>query len=107
MRTKFFSDSGDQIDVTKYPDYSKTKYVNWSKETAEKRRLPFLYDRKEACCGCFACYSICPKSAINMLEDLEGFVYPVIDIHKCVACYRCESVCPIKSIKAQCDEVNK
>lgn len=32
---------------------------------------PILFKKKEDCCGCAACYSICPKKAINMLEDDE------------------------------------
>ena len=31
--------------------------------------IPVLYERKEDCCGCTACYAICPKSAIEMKED--------------------------------------
>ena len=31
------------------------------------------------CCGCTACASSCPKSAITMVPDEEGFLYPVID----------------------------
>lgn len=41
--------------------------------------IPVLYKRKEECCGCTACYAICPKKAIFMVEDEEGFEYPQID----------------------------
>ena len=41
--------------------------------------IPVLYKRKEECCGCTACYAICPKEAIYMEEDEEGFEYPKID----------------------------
>lgn len=44
-----------------------------------ERGIPVLYKRKEECCGCTACYAICPKEAISMLEDEEGFEYPKID----------------------------
>ena len=43
------------------------------------KELPVLYKRKEECCGCTACYAICPKEAISMVEDEEGFEYPQID----------------------------
>lgn len=43
------------------------------------KELPLLYKRKEECCGCTACYAICPKEAISMVEDKEGFEYPQID----------------------------
>ena len=49
-----------------------------------EREIPVLYKRKEECCGCTACYAICSKEDISMLEDEEGFGYPVIDESKCV-----------------------
>ena len=63
--------------------------------------IPVLYERKEDCCGCTACYAICPKSAIEMKEDEEGFEYPLIDAEKCIRCYMCLKVCPIKEAKKQ------
>lgn len=47
------------------------------------------------CCGCTACYAICPKSAITMQEDSEGFKYPAIDKSKCIDCGLCCKVCPL------------
>ncbi|MFQ9664923.1 4Fe-4S binding protein [uncultured Faecalibacterium sp.] len=35
-----------------------------------------------------------------MVEDEEGFEYPVIDETKCVRCYMCLKVCPFKMEKA-------
>lgn len=49
---------------------------------------------KKNCTGCSACYSICPKNAITMEENEEGFVYPVIDTSLCVDCGLCQKVCP-------------
>ena len=63
------------------------------------RNFPVLFDRKEECCGCTACVAICPKQAINMIEDSEGFYYPSIDKKLCVCCYQCIKVCPIKEAK--------
>ena len=36
------------------------------------------------CTGCGACVSICPKQAITMQPDAEGFLYPKVDGDKCV-----------------------
>ena len=52
---------------------------------------------KKDCCGCTACASICPKNAITMKEDFEGFLYPVIDKDKCINCGLCDSVCQYKN----------
>lgn len=64
-----------------------------------KRSVPILYTKKEECCGCSACYAICPQKAITMMEDEEGFEYPHIDAKKCVKCYMCLKVCPFKTEK--------
>ena len=34
------------------------------------------------CTGCGACVSICPKQAITMQPDAEGFLYPKVDGEK-------------------------
>ena len=28
---------------------------------------------KKMCCGCTACYAICPTNCISMVEDSEGY----------------------------------
>ncbi|HCB96140.1 MAG TPA: hydrogenase [Ruminococcus sp.] len=50
---------------------------------------------KKDCCGCTACMSACPKKCISMVEDNEGFKYPVVNMDLCVNCGLCEKVCPI------------
>ena len=39
---------------------------------------------KSTCNGCTACALVCPKDAIKMVEDSEGFIYPVIIEEKCI-----------------------
>jgi coenzyme F420-reducing hydrogenase beta subunit len=50
---------------------------------------------KQNCCGCYACYNICPPQCIHMQPDVEGFWYPVVEIDECTECGLCEQVCPI------------
>jgi len=50
---------------------------------------------KDACSGCSACASICPKQAITMEPNSEGFLYPAIANSLCVKCGLCEKTCPI------------
>lgn len=38
-----------------------------------------LFDEKTKCCACGACKNICPKGAIELVKDKEGFLYPQID----------------------------
>ena len=47
------------------------------------------------CCGCAACLNKCPKNAIVMKENKQGYSYPDIDKNKCISCGLCEKVCPI------------
>lgn len=68
-------------------------------EMAEKKDALKLFEQKDECCGCIACYAICPMKAITMNVDDEGFVYPVIDQEKCICCYKCIHVCPVKISK--------
>lgn len=50
---------------------------------------------KSDCCGCSACYNICPVNAIEMQADQEGFAYPAVDGSICVKCGKCVSACPV------------
>ena len=62
----------------------------------KEKEIRILYKRKEECCGCTDCYATCPKEAISMVMDEEGFEYPRIDSDKCIKCYKCLMVCPFK-----------
>lgn len=49
------------------------------------------------CCGCEACRQVCPKGAIKIGENSEGFFYPSIDEGLCIDCGLCRKVCPLLS----------
>ncbi len=55
---------------------------------------PRLADRGR-CTGCTACAAGCPKDAITMVRDSEGFSYPAVDLNACIHCGRCTAICPI------------
>lgn len=55
----------------------------------------------EKCVGCRACQQICPKQAITMQENEEGFIYPHINPEKCIKCNLCNKICPILKEKQE------
>lgn len=48
---------------------------------------------REHCTGCGACAGGCPRGAIQMRPDREGFLYPEIT-ESCVFCGHCTHICP-------------
>lgn len=65
-----------------------------------------LFASESDCCGCTACQSICPQSAIRMHTDGKGFLYPRIDQTLCVGCGICKTVCPMKQ-GASCESITR
>ena len=53
----------------------------------------YVHDKKEDCCGCTACMTVCSVNAITMENDEEGFKYPKINEKKCIHCNMCRKVC--------------
>lgn len=56
--------------------------------------------QKQECCGCRACYDICPTKSIAMVPDAKGFLYPSIDNGKCIDCGLCVNVCDFRKFKS-------
>lgn len=50
---------------------------------------------KATCTGCGGCSNICPKDAIFLEPDAEGFQHPVIQTALCINCKKCEQICPV------------
>lgn len=49
--------------------------------------------RKEACMGCGMCSNVCPKNAIEMRANDEGFLEPHILTDRCIDCSLCVKKC--------------
>lgn len=49
---------------------------------------------KNKCTGCYACVNACSHHCIQMREDEDGAMRPVIDETNCVGCQLCVSSCP-------------
>lgn len=47
------------------------------------------------CTGCAECHDICPKSAISIIQDENGFLFPKINKEKCINCNLCRHSCPV------------
>jgi coenzyme F420-reducing hydrogenase beta subunit len=57
-----------------------------------------LFKSKKDCCGCAACMNVCPKQAITMKADQDGFIYPEVNNDSCIECGLCKKVCVFQSI---------
>lgn len=58
-----------------------------------------LFKSNKDCCACGACVNICLKQAIQMQEDENGFLYPIIDNDKCIKCGLCIKTCALQNNK--------
>lgn len=56
--------------------------------------------RKNLCCGCGGCSVVCPRSAIIIKMDHEGFLYPHLMTESCIECGLCLKICPINQKNA-------
>lgn len=76
-------------------------YKKEADELLEKamERLEYLEEKeithKNRCTGCMACLNACPKDAIKIVQDKEGFLHPEIDKEKCTKCGLCKKICPM------------
>ena len=68
-----------------------------------KTQFGKLNGRKSECTGCTACMNICPRQAVSMLRNQEGFWEPYVDKGKCTECGLCERICHLKSNEEERD----
>ena len=60
-----------------------------------------MLQEEKKCTGCAACYNICPRNAIEMISNEEGFLCPSIDPKKCIQCGKCDNICPCMTEKVK------
>lgn len=84
--------------LDKFREDSKKWLLNAISYKPEEEKYIKITD-KDSCTGCTACKSICPKDAIEMVKDEEGFLYPKVDTKKCIECGKCKKVCPVLNKK--------
>ena len=101
---------GDRVDAYLDSIEKEIEYKNINKIMSEEREKS-LKDFKDAifnntknninnlnikleCAGCRMCEQICPKNAIKMEDDEEGFLRPVVDEDLCINCGLCIKRCP-------------
>ncbi len=46
------------------------------------------------CVGCGACEAVCPKKAVRLALNEDGFITAQLDKTKCIQCGKCLQVCP-------------
>ena len=100
--------------LTKYDDFSFiNKNIDFSEcntiiENERKRSIKLLkkaiigennntidlLNKHYKCTGCRMCVQICPVKAIDMKENEEGFLEPIINKEKCIKCSLCFKRCP-------------
>ncbi len=64
------------------------------KKPPAEKEPPLLADH-DHCTGCSACAAACPRDAISLVRDREGFAFPSLDPEKCVYCGVCTRTCPV------------
>jgi len=55
------------------------------------------------CFGCRACEQVCINNCINMVNDSEGFLIPIVNFSSCNKCGACISKCPIERTDIPCE----
>lgn len=103
--TQYCYRDGTPVDSSPgYHPHVSTRFRNWCADISASianHDLPELYTDRSECCGCTACAAVCPRDAITMESDEEGFAYPVVDTARCIRCRKCEDACVFKVALAE------
>ncbi len=59
-----------------------------------------ILELKDSCTACGACVSVCPKDALTLRYNSEGFYYPQVDRKLCIGHHLCEQVCHVITNKS-------
>ena len=60
--------------------------------------IKYIISKNESdCYGCRACEQVCPRNAISIIPNIDGFLYPVVNFDKCIGCNLCKKVCPVEN----------
>ena len=51
------------------------------------------------CVGCGLCQNVCPRNAITMVFNQQGFLQPQVDSEKCIKCFLCRNKCLVNTKK--------
>ena len=96
---KVMEEEIDYRAVSKRIEKEKKHSLDWLRDGLEngapKRSVPYNLDLKDRCCGCSTCMNVCPKDAIIMEKNPEGFLNPKVDKGKCIDCGLCTECCPV------------
>ena len=83
-------------EAVKYQGYklpSTAEYLVTGKRASRGKLSPVPMDK---CTACGSCEKICPRSAINIKNDLAR-----VDYSLCIRCYCCHEICPEDAIKLE------
>lgn len=68
--------------------------------TQFKTQSSILNKVTDICCGCGACQLVCPKKAISIVKNKDGFYEYTCNEDMCIGCNICKRVCPMLQISS-------